>query len=145
MIYLGIRFPYTHDITRLLSLAEQGGQKVPDGVEATGALSDYAVESRYPGLAEPVTEDEYSEALALSERLVQWAETVIKKGQSKRRSLSTWLALDPNLSKRPRFYGRSSFLQPLTLSFLFDMIHSVNSRIELYTKAEFPFALWLLP
>jgi len=29
LIYLGINFPYTHDMTGLLSLIEQGGQKVP--------------------------------------------------------------------------------------------------------------------
>ena len=56
LIHLGIRFPYTHDITRLLSLVEEGGQKVPDRVKAASILSDYAVESRYPGLAEAVVQ-----------------------------------------------------------------------------------------
>ena len=84
LIRFGIDFPYTHDITQLLSLVERGKGKVPDKVKAAGILSEYAVESRYPGLAEPVTEDEYSEALALAEQLVEWAETVIKKGQSRR-------------------------------------------------------------
>lgn len=83
LIHLGINFPRVHDITRLLTLIEQNGQRVPDGVKAAGVLSSYAVASRYPGIAEPVTEGEYSEALTLAERLVQWAETVIKKGQSK--------------------------------------------------------------
>ena len=49
LIYLGINFPYTHDMTRLLSLIEQAKQDVPDGVKAAAALSDYAVEDRYPG------------------------------------------------------------------------------------------------
>jgi len=80
LIYLGIDYPYTHDIARLLSLIEQTGQNVPDAVKATVVLSDYAVESRYPGLAEPITEGEYSEAITLAGRLVGWAEAVIKKG-----------------------------------------------------------------
>ena len=82
LIRLGVDFPYTHDITRLLSLVEQNGQDVPDRVKAASALSDYAVESRYPGLAEPITEDEYSEALSLAERLMVWAETMIKRARN---------------------------------------------------------------
>jgi|AntAceMinimDraft_16_1070373.scaffolds.fasta_scaffold30672_2 HEPN domain-containing protein len=79
LICLSIDFPYTHDITRLLSLIEQARQDVSDGVKAAAALSDYAVESRYPGTAEPITEDEYAEALALAEELVRWAEIVVRK------------------------------------------------------------------
>jgi HEPN domain-containing protein len=82
LIYLDIDFPYTHDITRLLSLVEQRGQDVPDRVKAAAALSDYAVESRYPGLAEPITENEYSEALSVAERLVEWAETILKRARN---------------------------------------------------------------
>jgi HEPN domain-containing protein len=79
---LDIDFPYTHDITRLLSLVEQNGQYVSDRIKAAGALSDYAVESRYPGLAEPITEDEYSEALSVAEQLVGWAETIIRRARN---------------------------------------------------------------
>ncbi len=83
LIHSDINFPYTHDITRLLSLIEQGGQDVPNRVKAAGALSDYAVQSRYPGLAEPITEDEYSEALSLAKRLMEWAETIVKSARNK--------------------------------------------------------------
>jgi HEPN domain-containing protein len=41
------------------------------------ALSDYAVESRYPGLAEPVTQEEYEEATTLAEEVVRWAQGII--------------------------------------------------------------------
>lgn len=82
LIHFDIDYPYTHDIARLLSLIEQTGQDVPDGVKAAAVLSDYAVESRYPGLAEPITEAEYSEALALAGRLIGWAEAGIKKGRN---------------------------------------------------------------
>jgi predicted nucleotidyltransferase len=40
-------------------------------------LSDYAVETRYPGLAEPVTLQEYEEAVAIAEEVVEWAQSVI--------------------------------------------------------------------
>lgn len=78
LIYLDVRFPYTHDLTELLTLVEQAGQNIPGGVRQAGALSDYAVESRYPGLAEPVTEEEYEEAVAIAEEVVRWAEGALK-------------------------------------------------------------------
>jgi len=78
LIHRGIRFPHTHDLTELLTLVEQAGQPIPEGVRQAAALSDYAVESRYPGLAEPVTEEEYEEAVAIAEEVVRWADDALK-------------------------------------------------------------------
>jgi HEPN domain-containing protein len=41
-------------------------------------LTDYAVLTRYPGDLEPVTEEEYLEAIRIAETMVQWAENIIK-------------------------------------------------------------------
>jgi HEPN domain-containing protein len=41
-------------------------------------LTDYAVLTRYPGDLEPVTEEEYLEAIRIAETMVQWAEKIIK-------------------------------------------------------------------
>ena len=40
-------------------------------------LTNYAVETRYPGPAEPVTRNEYRQAVALAEKVVKWAENII--------------------------------------------------------------------
>jgi len=77
LIKLGIRFPYTHDMTELLTLLEQAEQIIPEEIKRAGALSDYAVESRYPGLAEPVTEEEYQETVNTAEQVVHWVERII--------------------------------------------------------------------
>ncbi len=53
-----IRFPHTHSLSELLTLVEQVGQAIPERVRESARLSDYAVEARYPGLAEPVTQAE---------------------------------------------------------------------------------------
>lgn len=53
------------------------GERVPESIKRAAGLSDYAVETRYPGLAEPVTWEEYEEAVAIAEVVVQWAEGVI--------------------------------------------------------------------
>ena len=55
LIHLDVRFPYIHDLARLLSLVEQASQDVPESIGRAAGLSDYAVGTRYPGLAEPVT------------------------------------------------------------------------------------------
>ncbi len=79
LIHLGIRYPYTHDLAQLLTLVEQSGQSVPDDIKQTAALSDYAVETRYPGPAEPVTDEEYYEAVTIAEKVVLWVENIIKE------------------------------------------------------------------
>jgi HEPN domain-containing protein len=79
LIHLGVRFPYIHDLAQLLSLVEQAGQNVSESIRRAAGLSDYAVETRYPGLAEPVTLQEYEEAVAIAEEVIEWAQSVIRR------------------------------------------------------------------
>ena len=76
------RLAYTHDLVVLCHFIEQLGQPVPDDVKRTVRLNDYAVETRYPGLFEPVTEEDYREALDLADRCVEW----VRKRLSEMRS-----------------------------------------------------------
>jgi HEPN domain-containing protein len=78
LIHLNVRFPYVHDLAQLLALVEQAGQSVPASVQRSAILSDYAVETRYPGLAEPVTRQEYDEAMALAGEVVRWAQGIVE-------------------------------------------------------------------
>ena len=77
LIALRVRFPYTYDLAELLSLIEQTGQVIPDQIREAAKLSDYAVEAHYPGLAEPVSREEYKEAVTVAELVISWAEGVI--------------------------------------------------------------------
>ena len=74
-------FPKTHDIVDLLLLLQDSGQEITEEILEAGRLSRYAVETRYPGPAEPVSENEYRQALALAEKVVQWAAQVIAGGK----------------------------------------------------------------
>jgi HEPN domain-containing protein len=56
LLHRGVPFPYIHDLTELLSLLEQRGEALPPRVRDAEALTHYAVETRYPGLGEPVTQ-----------------------------------------------------------------------------------------
>ncbi len=79
LIHRHVRFPYVHDLTELLTLMERAGQTVPEGIKQAAKLTRYAVVIRYPGLAEPVSHEEYEEAVALAGEVIRWAEEVIGK------------------------------------------------------------------
>ena len=69
-------------IAKLLALLDDAGQAIPDALwEAATVLTPYAVETRYPGVTGSVTEDEYRQAVALAEKVVQWAEKILTTEQ----------------------------------------------------------------
>jgi HEPN domain-containing protein len=72
LIKQGVVFPYVHDLARLLTILEEAGEPIPETIRNAEALTRYAVMTRYPGLAEPVTEAQYEEAIATAEEVIQW-------------------------------------------------------------------------
>ena len=74
LISRGVEFPYVHDLARLTGILESRGERVPDAVRRAAGLTRYAVQARYPGLEEPVSEQEYTGAVATAEAVVRWAE-----------------------------------------------------------------------
>jgi HEPN domain-containing protein len=77
LIGRSIRFPYVHDLTVLLGLVEQSGTTVPEVVREAGRLTRFAVVTRYPGIAEPVTQEEYERAVAIAEAVIDWARKTV--------------------------------------------------------------------
>ena len=75
-----LEFPYVHDLTRLVTLLQEEGQPVPDEVKEAGRLTRYAVFARYPGVGDPVTEDDHERAVAIAERVVEWVEDHLDAG-----------------------------------------------------------------
>ena len=72
-----LEFPRTHSLVIMLDLVESTGLRVPPDVKAAAVLTQYAVQARYPGWAEEVTEEECREALNLARRVVAWVETIL--------------------------------------------------------------------
>ncbi len=77
LLFHKIPFRFVHDIAELLTVLEQNGLSLPEQIRAAAELSDYAVEARYPGPMEPVTEDEHKEAVRIAEMVVSWVEGFI--------------------------------------------------------------------
>ncbi|HEC36210.1 MAG TPA: HEPN domain-containing protein [Anaerolineae bacterium] len=80
LIQYGIEFPYVHDLAELLGLVKQAVQEIPGEVQQAARLTRYAVVTRYPGLLEPVTREQYEQAVALAEEVVHWAQEIIERG-----------------------------------------------------------------
>ncbi len=74
----GHGFDYTHNIGHLLHGLELRGHTVPDEIWLASDLTRFAWEARYPGVREPVTQDEYREALAMAQSVVRWAAAIVE-------------------------------------------------------------------
>lgn len=76
-VHRGARFRYTHDISELLNGLMQMGLSFSEEIREAATLSDYAWQ-RYPGLAEPVTEEEYRKVIQLAQTVLAWVEKQIE-------------------------------------------------------------------
>lgn len=68
----------THNLRTLLDQLQQT-LLIPAEVLSAAALSDYAVEARYPTAREPITASELREARLLAEATVRWAASAIRR------------------------------------------------------------------
>ena len=73
----GLRFPLTHNLEMLLQELEDSGVAIPELVDQVSKLSRYAVETRYPGLFDPLTQAEFQETIVLAEATLTWARTQV--------------------------------------------------------------------
>jgi HEPN domain-containing protein len=73
-----IEYPLTHNLRIILNLLPPDLPPPADPVDI-GELTEYAVSSRYPGMDEPVTEEQYQEAVSLARTVVSWAEEILRK------------------------------------------------------------------
>ena len=72
-IHRGVRFPYVHNLKKLLEVLEQSGVKIPKYMWESQELSPYAVETRYPGLVDPIMKREHRRAVRIAEAVLRWA------------------------------------------------------------------------
>jgi HEPN domain-containing protein len=73
LLHRKINFPLTHDLEELLAVFERAGLAVPSEFEGVGALTPYAVETRYPGFWGEILDSDLAEALDFAERVLAWA------------------------------------------------------------------------
>ncbi len=74
LLFRGSAFPFVHDLAELITVLQQSGQDVPASVAEAARLTRFAVETRYPSLAEPVTREDYDRAIAIATEVIHWVE-----------------------------------------------------------------------
>jgi HEPN domain-containing protein len=74
LIRRSVDFPYVHDIGQLFTLLEEAGQEIPEMVKQAERLTRFAVFTRYPGLAHPISEEEYEEAIKIAQEVIFWVQ-----------------------------------------------------------------------
>jgi HEPN domain-containing protein len=78
LVKLNQSFPKTHSIGILLKLIEEAGVEIPENINQAKLLTTYAVDARYPGDYEPVSKEEYKEALKIAEDVFKWLDNIVK-------------------------------------------------------------------
>lgn len=78
LIRYDVKFPYTHDLAKLLPLLEKAGQSVPKSIKRAEQLTRFAVFTRYPGISPAIKEEEYKESVQLAAAVVRWAAKELK-------------------------------------------------------------------
>ena len=79
LTFHAVPYRFTHDIAALLTAVEQAAIEIPVSVRAATILTDYAVSTRYPGTAEPVTEADCIAAVTIATATVHWVEQRLKQ------------------------------------------------------------------
>jgi len=83
LIKHGIEFPYVHDIAGLFTLLERAGHDLPKTIREGEKLTRFAVFMRCPGIAQPISHEEYEEAIKIAEEVVRWVKEQLKITSSK--------------------------------------------------------------
>jgi HEPN domain-containing protein len=71
-IFLNLPYPKTHDINYLFELIENAGVEISEENRQASILSEYSVETRYPGDYIEVTEEDYKKAIFIAEQIYKW-------------------------------------------------------------------------
>ena len=79
LLYRKVDFPLTHDLEELMDILDKAGILLPSDFQNAGILTPYAVETRYPGYWDEITEKEVNEAIRLSGKIVTWSKKYIKE------------------------------------------------------------------
>jgi HEPN domain-containing protein len=78
LIYFGVEPEFTHNIGILLNEIEKHIE-IPDDVKKAMDLTNYAVQTRYPGEYDEITKEEYENSLRIAKNCLDWVDNIIKK------------------------------------------------------------------
>ena len=78
LIFYKIEPEKTHNLVTLIKELSKYTD-VPEEINETAILNDYAIQTRYPGDYTPINEDEYNNAIMITEKCIKWVDKKIKE------------------------------------------------------------------
>jgi HEPN domain-containing protein len=81
LIYYGIEPELTHNIGVLLNEIEKYTE-IPDHIKKSINLTNFAVQTRYPGEYDNVTAEEYQNAVKIAKDCLDWVKKTIKENKN---------------------------------------------------------------
>jgi HEPN domain-containing protein len=72
-VHHAVPFPKTHDLQDLVELLQAHGIAWPFAVDEVEPLTSYAIHTRYPGGFAEVRRQEVDQAIAVAEKVLDWA------------------------------------------------------------------------
>jgi HEPN domain-containing protein len=78
LIYYGVEPEFTHNISKLITNLEEHAE-IPKNVRKSINLTNYAIQTRYPGEYTDITKEEYEESLEIAKDCLAWVESKIGK------------------------------------------------------------------
>jgi HEPN domain-containing protein len=83
LIYYNVEPEFTHNIGILLKELEKHTE-IPDKIKESMDLTNYAVQTKYPGDYEEITKKEYDEAVKIAKICLDWVENKITEENNKK-------------------------------------------------------------
>jgi HEPN domain-containing protein len=80
LIYYGVEPEFTHNIGILLNELESHTE-ITDNIKESIKLTNYAVQTRYPGEYDDITKEEYEKAVKMAKTCLDWTENKIKENE----------------------------------------------------------------
>jgi HEPN domain-containing protein len=78
LIFYNVDPEKTHNLVTLIKELSKY-ITIPDEINETAILNDYAVQTRYPGEYTPIEEEEYENVIKITEHCVKWIEEKIRQ------------------------------------------------------------------
>ena len=78
LVFYNVDPEKTHNLVSLIKELSKY-VNIPEEINETVILNDYAVQTRYPGDYTPIDEEEYKNTIIIAEKCVQWIEEKINE------------------------------------------------------------------
>ena len=82
LIFYGVEPEFTHNIELLINGLKKFTD-IPEKVNEATQLTNYAVQTRYPGEYDEITKEEYDKAVKIAKDCLDWVENKIKDTEKK--------------------------------------------------------------